>query len=217
MTKENKNTLYMLFTLIIMIILFINRDYLFSIMPSYIALFGGIIVSFIVGGLVSNLFVSLFTKSNKKSVKQTHKPKQMKVNNAIKNEKYYLTTPISELSGHDFEEVCYMYFKDKGYKPERTPKSGDHGVDLLITDPKDGFEMVVQCKRYTSNNIGNRDLRDLEGAKRFYKRPGTFFITTSNYTKMAKEYAEQVNMKIWNGLQVNLYIDKWRQEKAKQL
>lgn len=126
-----------------------------------------------------------------------------------------LTADINSLSGIDFERLIFLYFKDKGFNPETTPRTGDHGVDLVIKDPKDGLKIAVQCKRW-KQNIGNGDIIKLDGGKRFYRCPGALFITTSNYTDKAKEFAEKCNVDLWNGLHVKDKIDSWRKEKVKK-
>lgn len=44
-----------------------------------------------------------------------------------------------------------------------------------------------------------------------------WYITTSNYTKDAKEAAEKLNIKLFNGLHVHDKIGKWQKKKAKEL
>lgn len=159
-------------------------------------------------------------KTSSKKNSTTKKTSNNKPSSQYKklNDKDLLNSEIDSLSGEDFERLVYLYFKDKGFKPETTPKSGDHGVDLVITDPKDGYKIAVQCKRYkNTNSIGNGDLIKLEGGKKFYRCNGTLFITTSSYTQKAKEFAESTKMETWNRLHVFDKIDKWRKEKNKKI
>ncbi|WP_117161257.1 restriction endonuclease [Paraliobacillus sp. X-1268] len=182
-------------------------------------------VIIIIASTIPRILTSYIPTKNKKTAKRKDNSipiKQTSVNtssNVNKEDKHYLLkADIQSLNGDEFEQLCMMYFEDIGYKPKWIGKSGDHGVDLIVKDPKDGLQMAVQCKRYkVGSNIGNADLIKLEGGKRFYKTPGTFFITTSNYTKHAKEFAQETGMKAWNGLHVQEYIGKWRTEKLKKL
>lgn len=148
------------------------------------------------------------TKIVKKSITTNSKKKL--------SDKDLLTANIDTLSGIDFERLMYLYFKDKGFKPETTPKSGDHGVDLVITDPKDGFKIAVQCKRY-KENIGNEPIIKLDGGKKFYGCHGSLCITTSNYTNKAREFAEKCKVELWNGLHVQSKLDNWRKQKLKSI
>lgn len=175
-----------------------------------------IIIAIVQGLLLRFSAIKKKTTPKKASKKSPNTSKSIKSKNLT--EKELLTVDIDSMSGDDFENLMYLYFKDKGYKPYKTPPTGDHGVDLVIKAPKDGLKIAVQCKRYKSNKgIGNADLIKLEAGKRFYKCPKTLFITTSYYTDKAKEYAESVNMQLWNGLTVQNKVEKWRKEKVKKI
>lgn len=156
-------------------------------------------------------------QGNKNQNKAIHTSKK---NNSKrgKSKKELFTAEIDSLIGDDFEELVYLYFKDKGFNPTRTGKSGDHGVDLVIKDPKDGLQIAVQCKRYNKEyKIGNADIIKLQGGKRFYKCPGALFITTSYFTDKAKEFADECNIQRWDRSAVDLYINKWRKAKLKRI
>ncbi|MFC4323668.1 restriction endonuclease [Litchfieldia salsa] len=175
---------------------------------------GGTLFSYQIIGRMIPIKNTKKKKTQSKTLKTASKSSKNETKKML-SEIDLLTAKIESLSGEEFERLVYLYFKDKGFKPETTAKTGDHGVDLVIKDPKDGLKIAVQCKRY-KENIGNKDLIKLEGGKRFYKCPGTMFITTSNYTAKAMEFAESVNMELWNGLHIQDKIGNWRNEEAKK-
>lgn len=180
---------------------------------NYVLLFS-IIISIV---FVEEIVYRILPKKSAKKITTSKKTTKSTSENTLKkqlSEKELLTADINSLSGDDFEKICFLYFEDKGFNPVMTPKTGDHGVDLVIKDPKDGLKIAVQCKRH-KETIGNVELLKLEGGKRFYRCPKTLFITTSNYTNKAKEYAEQCKMDIWNGLIVDDKIGRWKKEKLK--
>jgi restriction system protein len=150
-------------------------------------------------------------KTNKKKsyYKEYNKKKNLTDIDLLKADKF-------TMEGTDFECICFLYFLDKGYKPEITPKSGDHGVDLVVKDPKDSMKIAIQCKR-RKDPIGNNHLIKLYGGKRAYNCVGTLFITTSSYTKKAMEYADAVGMELWNRLIVRENICKWQKEKLRNI
>jgi restriction system protein len=161
-------------------------------------------------------------QTKKKSVaKKTNRNKQEPNSKSQKNrlnDTEILSAKIDDLSGTDFERLCFMYFEDKGFKPETTKVTGDHGVDLVIKDPMDGMKIAVQCKRWKKDNsIGNADLIKLFAGSRAYQCMGTLFITTSTYTNPAKDYAESVKMELWSRLTVLDRIGKWQKEKLKKI
>ncbi|TMN21891.1 restriction endonuclease [Lentibacillus cibarius] len=171
---------------------------------------------FILAGVLLSEIVQLFIPAlNVKHKRKKNRTQNVKENNKRTNKlnnSSNLTSDIDQLSGQEFEELMYAYFKDHGYNPQLTDKTGDHGVDLVIKDPQDGLQIAVQCKCYKKgNNIGNKPLRDLEGAKRYYKCPATLFITTSDFTSKAREFADSLNsMDIWNGFIVREKLEKWQ-------
>ncbi|MGG0718368.1 restriction endonuclease [Robertmurraya massiliosenegalensis] len=229
--KERQNQVYQVFVMFpilsIVILLIMNG------VTNYFLL-GGILLGGIIFGNIAVRYVpDMRKKENKHKNQYTGLPSKSKSTNKttqnstdkiesnsssksrkVHSDKELLTADIDSLKGEEFERLVFMYFDDKGYKPETTPKTGDHGVDLVITDPKDGLKIAVQCKR-SKNGIGNADLIKLEGGKRFYKCPRTLFITTSFFTTKAKEFAESTRMDTWNGLQVAEKIGKWRKEQLK--
>ncbi|MFD1736130.1 restriction endonuclease [Bacillus salitolerans] len=229
--KNTVNALVMFPIIMIGIILIMNGiTNLYLLGGIFIA---GIITSVFAQGFVpdlrkkenrnKNAYTGLPQNKQHKSPKKTSISKNNERTTLKKTKKNLTDTQIiasefSELDGFQFERLCYLYFKDLGFKPRETPPSGDHGVDLIITDPKDGLDIAVQIKNYSpSNTVGNNDLIKLMGGKRAYKCPGTLFITTSSYTNKALEFATESKMEIWNGLIVDQKIGKWRKKKLKKI
>jgi restriction system protein len=177
------------------------------------AVFVGIFTSVLLGYLLPN-------SKKKKTAKKNNSTEKRKKTTSSKKKRMtdldLLKADIFTLEGTDFEELCYMYFADNGYNPERTKATGDHGVDLVIKDPNDGMKIAVQCKRW-KNTVGNNELIKLYSGKNAYKCIGTLFITTSTYSKAAKEYSELVRMRTWNGAIVQDKIGKWQKEKLKKI
>ncbi|UHA60658.1 restriction endonuclease [Metabacillus litoralis] len=225
--KQRQNLVY---TSITGTFMFVGLAIYFSLHLSSIFIsFGIIIGSVIIGSIAMSLVPDMRYKENKNknlytgaNNKKKNAPKKSMVKD-IDNKKQkkltdaeILSTDYTLLTGEQFERLCYLYFKDKGFSPQLTSTSGDHGVDLVIKDPKDGLKIAVQCKRW-KGNVGNADLHKLEGGKRFYKCPGTLFITTSNYTKKAVEFSEQVRMELWNELHVQDKIGNWQKSAFKRM
>ena len=117
------------------------------------------------------------------------------------NETYAAITNMDEfqhMTGYEFEKYTAWYYRQKGYKAETTDERGDHGIDLIIE--KDGEEIPVQTKKYKKgSNIGEPAIRDFLGSIRKYEKG--IYITTSDYTKAAYEFAETEcpELKLING------------------
>jgi restriction system protein len=218
MTKRNKSKFYSVITGAILIpglwLIFIYN-------LSWQFLLGLLLLATIVPSLIIRRIPDKRKSKKSTSSNNINKNKRKNISNSSKqklNDKEILSTNIDDLSGIDFERLCFMYFEAKGFKPETTKVSGDHGVDLVIKDPKDGMKIAVQCKRWKKDkSIGNADLIKLFAGSRAYKCMGTLFITTSTYTYAAKDYAESVKMDLWSRITVLDRIGTWQKEKLKKI
>jgi hypothetical protein len=65
------------------------------------------------------------------------------------------------LSGHAFERELAVLFERAGYFVQRTPGSGDGGIDIVLKHS--GRTTLVQCKQ-TKNPVGPAVARELYGA-----------------------------------------------------
>jgi restriction endonuclease len=65
------------------------------------------------------------------------------------------------LTGHRFDWELAALFKRQGYDVERTPGSGDHGIDIILRNS--GITTEVQCKQ-TKHPVGPAVARELYGA-----------------------------------------------------
>ena len=78
-------------------------------------------------------------------------------------------------------------FRRKGYRVEMRGGSGDHGVDLIVTNRK-RRKAIVQCKRYR-NQIGPDIVRELYGTLMHEKAAHAFLVTTASISQSAQEWA----------------------------
>lgn len=66
-----------------------------------------------------------------------------------------------ELNPYKFEEMIAQWFEDMGFQADVTRKSGDGGVDIIIT--KGNYKAFVQCKRFTNSKVSVEAVRQLYG------------------------------------------------------
>jgi len=152
-------------------------------------------------------------KSNKgKKSKKSSNP-QSKTSNRKRSNVEVLLSNIDELNGEEFERLVAMYYEDKGYKPQIVGGSGDHEVDIILTDPKENYKIAVQCKHWKTKNVGNNTILRLSAGKRVHNCLDAWCITTSNYTKEAIAAAEGLNIRLLNGLHVQDQIGRWKKQK----
>jgi len=101
-----------------------------------------------------------------------------------------------------FENLVIELLVKMGYGGSRKEaaqivgKSGDAGIDGLIKEDKLGLDTIyVQAKRW-ENVVGRPDIQRFAGALLAKKAKKGIFITTSSFTKEAKDYAEGIEAKI---------------------
>lgn len=88
--------------------------------------------------------------------------------------------------GVDFEYWVAKQLRAYGWTTEVTKGSGDQGADVVAR--RDRFTVGIQCKRYSSN-VGNKAIQEAISATQHYQFTKGAVITTSGYTKSAKELA----------------------------
>lgn len=77
-------------------------------------------------------------------------------------------------------------------------RSGDDGVDGVVDQDPLGLDRVyIQAKRYgEDNSIGPGAIRDFYGSLALHKATKGLFVTTSGFTKAARETATSLNARI---------------------
>ncbi len=75
-------------------------------------------------------------------------------------------------------------------------KSGDGGIDGIIKEDKLGLDVIyIQAKRW-EGTVGRPEIQKFAGALQGHRANKGVFITTSSYTRDAKEYTGMINTKI---------------------
>ena len=78
-----------------------------------------------------------------------------------------------------------------------TQQTRDEGIDGIIKEDKLGLDKIyVQAKRWDSGSIGRKEIQVFVGALSGQGASKGVFITTSTFTKDAKEFRPQNNIKI---------------------
>lgn len=85
--------------------------------------------------------------------------------------------------------------KDAG---EAIGKSGDEGVDGIIKEDRLGLDVVyIQAKQWKPDNtVGRPDIQKFAGALQGHHAKKGVFITTSDFSREAREYAAKIDSKI---------------------
>lgn len=101
-----------------------------------------------------------------------------------------------------YEEIMLPLLRilsDGGSKEEakeRTQKTGDEGIDGIINEDKLGLDKIyIQTKKWENRSVGRPEVQAFAGALDGHGANKSIFITTSNFTRDAKEYAEKLTNK----------------------
>ena len=125
-----------------------------------------------------------------------------------------LIAKLRKTDPYQFEEMMEKLLNAMGYKGTNgqsvvTQKSIDGGIDGIINQDPLGLRTVyIQVKRYAENNVvGSPEINSFFGALRRKQADRGVFITTSSFTKDAKEAAKQLNIALVDGeMLTNLMI-----------
>jgi restriction system protein len=101
-----------------------------------------------------------------------------------------------------FERIVIDLLVKMGYGGSRRDagraigKSGDGGIDGIIKEDKLGLDVIyVQAKRW-EGSVGRPEIQKFAGALQGHRANKGVFITTSSYTREAKDYSGMINTKI---------------------
>lgn len=99
-----------------------------------------------------------------------------------------------KLDPYEFENEVALWYERKGYKCQVTKKSGDGGVDVIVTKGK--TKAYVQCKRYTTSKVDRPTLNQLYGVVCAEEADYGIVVCLLGVTDEAKEFARKVGIKI---------------------
>lgn len=101
---------------------------------------------------------------------------------------------VYNISPREFEELVAEVFARRGYNVEITQATRDGGCDIIATKNIDGlpYMILIECKRYDRrNHVGVQLVRSLLGVQTDRKANKAVLVTSSSFTKNAKDFAER--------------------------
>ena len=109
---------------------------------------------------------------------------------------------VKEASPAFFEKLVVDLLVKMGYGGNRQDagraigKSGDGGIDGIINEDRLGLDVIyLQAKRWEAT-VGRPEIQKFAGALQGQRAKKGIFITTSNFTRDAKEYARIIDTRI---------------------
>ncbi|WP_262495627.1 restriction endonuclease [Paenibacillus sp. B2(2019)] len=89
----------------------------------------------------------------------------------------------------------------------RFERSGDGGKDIILRS--DNEVRLVECKRYTTTEVGRPDIQKFHSAMIDCNAVEGFYITTGQFTKQALECTENKSIQTVNGEQLLNLIEQY--------
>ena len=101
---------------------------------------------------------------------------------------------VDRMDGFKFEEFCASILVVNGYTDVSvTRATGDKGIDVIAEFA--GVTYAVQCKRYNSL-VGIKAAQEAYSGAAYYHRMYGVIMTNSHFTDQAREFANQVGVKL---------------------
>lgn len=113
-----------------------------------------------------------------------------------------LLSQLESVTPYRFEEIVLELLLKMGYggfdlsNGKVTKASGDEGIDGIIKEDKLGLDKIyIQAKKWKhgSNKVGRPEIQKFVGALDGQRAKKGIFITTSNFSKEAIDYAAKTN------------------------
>lgn len=119
---------------------------------------------------------------------------------------------VMKLSPISFERMVIDLLSKMGYGTfenagRTTAVSGDEGIDGIIMEDKLGFDLIyIQAKKWNEDHtVGRPEIQAFVGAIAGKGGRG-LFVTTSRFSKLAKEYAEKQHIVLMDGEKLTNYM-----------
>ena len=133
-----------------------------------------------------------------KEVEHTYRLVQSKVNiEKVESTGGLTVYHLDLLTGLEFEEFLGWFFSQRGAKTNVTKSRSDHGVNIIVE--MEQRKIAVQARRYKpSSGVGAVAVRDTFAGMKNYGCQEALAITTTFYTKQAKDEAEKLGVELWD-------------------
>lgn len=114
-----------------------------------------------------------------------------------------LLARVKSCSPDFFEKLVVRLLTTMGYggsladAGKAIGKSGDGGIDGVIKEDKLGLDLLfIQAKKWDNNTVGRPEIQKFVGALYGRKAKKGIFITTSTFSKEARDYADGLDSRV---------------------
>jgi restriction system protein len=117
-----------------------------------------------------------------------------------------------------FEELCAAYFGVLGFGTRLAAPGPDGGVDIhLVPEGSDTPGVLVQCKAWSTYDIGVKAIRELFGVMAASKVAEGVFVTTGRFTQPARDFALGKEIVLIDGADLLAKIAALREDEQARL
>jgi restriction system protein len=139
------------------------------------------------------------TQNNERTPEESLEVAYQKVRKSLAVE---LIHTVKEASPEFFERLVIDVLIKMGYGGSRQEagqavgRSGDGGIDGIIKEDRLGLDTIyIQAKRW-ENTVGRPDVQKFAGALQGHRARKGIFISTSDYSKEARDFVSRIDSKI---------------------
>ncbi len=112
---------------------------------------------------------------------------------------------LQQMTWQEFEALVGEAFRRKGYSVKENFKKGpDGGVDLVLVDGSETY--LVQCKQWRVFKVGVKVVRELYGVMASAGAVGGFVVTSGEFSRDAKAFAQGKNIELIDGPELTRLI-----------
>jgi restriction system protein len=108
---------------------------------------------------------------------------------------------IYETRPREFEEIIRHVFLKHNFSVELTKQTRDGGRDIIALKHELGIPLkfIIECKRWARNrHVGVDVVRNLYGVHKQEGANKSIVVTTSSFTRDAKEFASKIHTTKWD-------------------
>jgi len=119
---------------------------------------------------------------------------------------------IRDFPPRHFEQfIADVWQHCQGWTTEVMDAGPDKGLDIIGEPPDGGAKTAVQCKRYAEGNkITSSDIQQYASLRQQWSDvSGVTVVTTSSYTRNARDRAQELDVNCINGEDIVKIIDRY--------
>jgi restriction system protein len=151
--------------------------------------------------LFAGAIASKTARNNQQARKEPHLPAQEEPQPLARPKVVWGLELLREIDWKRFEEICADYFRAIGFRAVTQNNGPDGGIDITLyaANNAGAVSAIVQCKRWSSQQVGPKAIREFLGVMTDQKISKGFFVTSSSFNSEAIRLALDNNIELIDG------------------